>query len=170
MEMHPRPPLITEITGEKRFWLFSTTRITECHYELTYHREKEEQMRKYSGIPEMVEEYMAESASTERWVTVQELRNHFGLTRNQCTTVSGFLRRLQQGAFVGFPYIVQKIEKVPSGTQKNIRKCRYLLKLRENKTAPNRLARLPEADHELCTDHDAVEIFNRVLRIRWERT
>ena len=49
-------------------------------------------MRKYPGIPELLEQYMQEQGADERWVTVQELRDRFGLTRYQCNTVSGFLR------------------------------------------------------------------------------
>jgi hypothetical protein len=104
-------------------------------------------MSKYSGIPEMVEEYMAESGSTERWVTVHELRNRFGLTRLQCSTVSGFLRRLQQGTFVKFPYIVQKIEQVSTSTPSTPRKMRvsrYFLKFRECNTARQRQTQLKE--------------------------
>jgi hypothetical protein len=101
-------------------------------------------MRKYSGIPEIVEEHMTESRSTERWVTVQEIRNRFGLTRVQCTTVSGFLRRLRQGSFVRFPYIVQKIERVPADTQRKMRVRRYLLKLRESVTSRHRRTRLQD--------------------------
>ena len=46
---------------------------------------------------------MEEQGAGERWVTVQELRDHFGLTRYQCNTVSGFLRRLEFATFGQVP-------------------------------------------------------------------
>jgi len=67
-------------------------------------------MRKYPGIPELLEQYMQEQGADERWVTVQELRDRFGLTRYQCNTVSGFLRRLESGPFGQYPFIVTRIE------------------------------------------------------------
>jgi hypothetical protein len=56
-------------------------------------------MKKYHGIPELLEQYMAENRTDERWVTVQELRERFCLTRYQYNTISGFLRRLEFGTF-----------------------------------------------------------------------
>jgi len=88
-------------------------------------------MRKYPGIPELLEAYMKESAADKRWVTVQEIRDRFGLTRYQSVTVSAFLRRLEQGPFVRFPYIVLKIERIPAMPSENIRGDRYLVTLRE---------------------------------------
>jgi len=87
-------------------------------------------MRKYPGIPELLETYMEEQESAERWVTVQELRDRFGLTRYQCNTVSGFLRRLRCGPFGKFPFVVAKITREGGETPSDPRKCRYLLKPR----------------------------------------
>ena len=87
-------------------------------------------MRKYPGIPELLEAYMKEQGSSERWVTVQELRDRFGLTRYQCNTVSGFLRRLKFGPFGQFPFIVAKITREEGENPSDPKKCRYLLKLR----------------------------------------
>jgi len=87
-------------------------------------------MRKYPGIPELLEAYMQEQGSAERWVTVQELRDRFGLTRYQCNTVSGFLRRLEYGPFGQFPFIVEKIERPAGENPSDPKKCRYLLRLR----------------------------------------
>ena len=69
-------------------------------------------MKKYSGIPELLEQYMAENGTDERWVTVHELRDRFGLTRYQYNTISGFLRRLEFEAFRQCPYIVLRHAKV----------------------------------------------------------
>ncbi len=88
-------------------------------------------MRKYPGIPELLEAFMQEQGSSKRWVTVQELRDRFGLTRYQCNTVSGFLRRLEFGPFGQFPFIVAKIIREDGENPSDPKKCRYLLQLRE---------------------------------------
>nr|WP_321352618.1 hypothetical protein [uncultured Methanoregula sp.] len=85
-------------------------------------------MRKYNGIPELLEQFMKENGRNERWVTVQELRDRFGLTRYQGTTVSGFLRRLHVGAFGQCPYIVSRIEYAEGMHPSSPRKYRYLVK------------------------------------------
>jgi hypothetical protein len=87
-------------------------------------------MRKYPGIPELLETYMNEQGSSERWVTVRELRNRFSLTRYQCNTISGFLRRLETGPFGQCPVIVGKIIRKDGESPSDPKKCRYLLKLR----------------------------------------
>jgi hypothetical protein len=84
-------------------------------------------MRKYPGIPELLEAYMHEQESSERWVTVQELRDRFCLTRYQSNTVSAFLRRLRFGPFGQFPFIVAKIERMKGKNPSDAKKCRYLL-------------------------------------------
>jgi len=91
-------------------------------------------MKKYSGIPELLEQYMEENGTDERWVTVQELRQRFGLNRYQYNTISGFLRRLEFGTFGQCPYIVLRIEKVERTSPSDPPKCRYLVK-RKNMTA-----------------------------------
>ena len=35
-------------------------------------------MKKYQGIPELLEAYMEENAADERWITAHELRDRFG--------------------------------------------------------------------------------------------
>ncbi|HNX18057.1 MAG TPA: hypothetical protein PKM50_07000 [Methanoregula sp.] len=85
-------------------------------------------MRRYSGIPELLEQFMEEQNTDERWVTVQELRERFGLTRYQCNTVSGFLRRLEFSSFGRFPYIVTRIEQIPRTSPSDPPKCRYLVR------------------------------------------
>jgi hypothetical protein len=90
-------------------------------------------MKKYSGIPELLEQYMVENGTAERWVTVHELRERFGLTRYQYNTISGFLRRLEFGTFGQCPYIVLRIEKVERASLSDPPKCRYLVK-RKNMT------------------------------------
>ena len=85
-------------------------------------------MKKYPGIPELLEQYMAENESDERWITVNELRDRFSLTRYQCNTVSGFLRRLAAGSFGKCPFIVQKIERTEGKNPSDPKKCRYFIK------------------------------------------
>jgi hypothetical protein len=91
-------------------------------------------MRKYPGMPELLEQFMKEQDVDEQWVTVQELRDRFGLTRYQCNTVSGFLRRLEFGSFGQCPYIVARIEPADGATLSGPPKCRYLVK-QKNKNA-----------------------------------
>jgi hypothetical protein len=85
-------------------------------------------MKKYSGIPELLEQYMMENGTDERWVTVQELRERFCLNRYQYNTISGFLLRLEFGTFGQCPYIVLRIEKVGRTSLSDPPKCRYLVK------------------------------------------
>lgn len=85
----------------------------------------------FDELPGLLEQYMEEPGGDERWVTVQELRDRFCLTRYQCNTVSGFLRRLESGAFGQFPFIVASITKEEGENPPDPKKCRYLLKLRK---------------------------------------
>jgi hypothetical protein len=91
-------------------------------------------MRKYPEIPELPETYLKESAADERWVTVQELRDRFSMTRNKSSTVSGYLRRLKFGSFGQCPYIVLRIEPTNVTFRSSPPKYRYLVK-RKNKIA-----------------------------------
>lgn len=104
-------------------------------------------MKKYPGIPELLETFMEENAAHERWVTVQELRDRFGLTRYQCNTVSGFLRRLESGPFGQFPFIVASITREDGENPSDPKKCRYQLKLREYHAVQRRQTRQPEPVH-----------------------
>jgi len=88
-------------------------------------------MRKYSGIPELLEQFMQEQGAEEQWITVQELRDRFGLTRYQCNTVSGFLRRLEFGTFGRFSYRVIRIEHVKGAGPSDPPKSRYLIKRKD---------------------------------------
>jgi len=73
---------------------------------------------------------MLQQGAEKRWVTVQELRDTFGLTRYRCNTVSGFLRRLHAGTFGQCPYIVLRIDQVEGYRPGDPPKYRYLVKLR----------------------------------------
>lgn len=85
-------------------------------------------MNKYNGMPELLEMFMRDAGSQEQWVTVQEIRDRFSLTRYQCNTVSGFLRRLEYGTFGRCPYVVIRIERTRSTHTSDPPKSRYLVK------------------------------------------
>lgn len=87
-------------------------------------------MRRYPGIPELVEAEMKECGSDEKWITPHEIRNRYGLTRYQSNTVSAFLRRLASGPFGTFPFVVMKIEMEKTENPSDPKKYRYLLKRR----------------------------------------
>ncbi len=78
---------------------------------------------------------MQDEGRDERWITVQELRDRFGLTRYQCNTVSGFLRRLEFTSFGQCPYVVARIEIAGRASASDPPKCRYLVK-RKNLITP----------------------------------
>jgi hypothetical protein len=80
---------------------------------------------KYPGVPEMLEQIMQESGTDKRWITVHEFRDRFHLTRYQCATVSGFLRRIKFQTFGRYPYIVTRV--VRPSTPADHRACRYLV-------------------------------------------
>lgn len=101
-------------------------------------------MKKYPGIPELIEEYMKQNEADERWITAHELRDYFGLTRYRSNTVSAFLRRLNVGPFSRFPFIVAKIAHEVGENPSDPRKYRYLLKLRESNIPLQRRARIQD--------------------------
>jgi len=87
-------------------------------------------MRKYNGIPELLEQFMQAEGPDDRWVTVHELRDSYGLSRYQCNTVSGFLRRLHAGTFGQCPYVVVRVDRVAGHKQGDPPQYRYLVTLR----------------------------------------
>jgi len=101
-------------------------------------------MKKYRGIPELLELYMEENAADERWITAHELRDRFGLTRYQSNTVSAFLRRLEVGPFRQYPFIVVKIALDEGEKPSDPKKCRYLLKRRKCPSVRQKQTRLQD--------------------------
>ena len=83
-------------------------------------------MRKYSGIPELLERYMEENGADERWVTVRELCEWSSLTRYESTRSRDSCRRLESGPFREFPYIVLRIERIERSSPSDPPKRRYL--------------------------------------------
>ena len=117
-------------------------------------------MKKYQGIPELLEAYMEENAADERWITAHELRDRFGLTRYQSNTVSAFLRRLEVGPFRQYPFIVAKIAQQEGEKPSDPKKCRYLLKLRKCNTARQKRTRLQDmtiSDPRCVSSADKIE-------------
>jgi len=134
-------------------------------------------MARNNEIPDLLARYMEVFGETERWITVYELRTHFHLDESAAHAISGFLRRIYDRPFFSYQYRVKKIEKILVKTPQRRNINRYLVKKRPESrkesfgpptmTAASRCLHatgLPQqADHELCTDHDAVKIFNKIL-------
>lgn len=112
----------------------------------------------------------------ERWITVYEFRTYFHLDESSAHAISGFLRRIYEAPFFSFPYRVKKIERIIVHTPQRRSINRYLVKKRAElrkeyrnlplmAIIPGRFhpTGVPVTGHDICTDHDAVEIFNKVL-------
>ena len=84
-------------------------------------------MAKYAAVPDLVAAFMEESGEPERWVTVRNLRERFGLSRYQSGTIAGFLHRLEFSSYGQFPYIVKKIEMLERETRSSPLRYRYLV-------------------------------------------
>jgi hypothetical protein len=89
----------------------SLIRYNRREQKITSHPGSGPGVRKYARIPELLEQFMQEQGTDERWSTVQELRDRVGLTRSRCNTVSGFLRRLEFGSLGPVPSIVMRLER-----------------------------------------------------------
>jgi hypothetical protein len=140
-------------------------------------------MARNNEIPDLLAQYMEMCGTTERWITVYELRSYFNLDESTAHAFSGFLRRIYHGPFFSYQYRVKRIEKVLVDTPQRRSINRYLVRKRldPRKVYPDHSAesssssgvhatRLPdEGDHNLCTDYDAVKIFNNVLRSQTRR-
>jgi hypothetical protein len=135
-------------------------------------------MARNKEIPGLLAEYMNACGENERWITVYEFRTYFHLDESSAHAISGFLRRLHYRPFFSYQYRVKKIEKIIEYIPQ--RRCvnRYLIKKRPEireaysnsssvVTTPGSLPTIGSPatiDYGLCTDHDAVKIFNKVLR------
>jgi hypothetical protein len=134
-------------------------------------------MARNKEIPDLLAQYMEMCGEMEKWITVYEFRTFFHLDESSAHAISGFLRRIHYRPFFSYQYRVKKIEKILVYTPQ--RRCinRYLVKKRPEineaysfpcagATAPGCLPAngLPATENfELCTDYDAVKIFNKVL-------
>jgi len=84
-------------------------------------------MTKYDGIPELLSRFMETDGAAERWVTVREVRDRFGLSRSRSSTISGFLRRIEFTSYRHFPYVVRKVELLERESPSAPLRYRYLL-------------------------------------------
>lgn len=65
----------------------------------------------HTEVPELLEEYMDTMGEKERWVTVRELREFFGLDISAGQAFAGFLQKIYQGPFFSCRFKVVRIEK-----------------------------------------------------------
>ena len=119
-------------------------------------------------VPELLEQFMEACGTTERWVTVSEIRNYYGLDESASPAISGFLHRISCGSFASFPYRVGRIEKTTIDAGPHPRTIRKYLVTRRPQARAGRPSRpgCPEAGtgaHPVLTDYDAIRLFDRVL-------
>ncbi|OPX64793.1 MAG: hypothetical protein A4E33_00531 [Methanoregula sp. PtaB.Bin085] len=115
---------------------------------------------------------MEESEESRRWVTVREIREHFSLDISASSAISGFLQRNYSGTYMSFPYRVERIERVLIDARPHPQTIKKYLIAKRPGTMRKRLPRaepdqIPEIHVQIFTDHDAVEHFDRVLRIKY---
>jgi hypothetical protein len=124
-------------------------------------------MARNRDLPDLLERFMEESGETQRWITVNEFRTYFHLNEFSAPAISGFLQRIYQGAFFSCPYRVERIEKIRIQKPKHRIIKRYLVIRRPHVSQKNPAdlsTRLTDAPaHNIFTDHDAIEHFNRVI-------
>ncbi len=85
---------------------------------------------RFNELPDLLEQYMEENAADERWVTVQEFRDHFNLTGKNGLIIAAFLRRLMYKPLFEFPFIVHRVERIKAQYPSQITPNRYLVKRR----------------------------------------
>jgi len=87
-------------------------------------------MPRNNNVPELVETFMDECGATERWITVNEIREYFDLDILYGPAISGFLRKIHRGTFFSCPYRVERVERfvVDKPHQRTIK--RYLVRRR----------------------------------------
>lgn len=85
----------------------------------------------YSDIPELVAQYLEETGEFPRWVTVKDIRTRFRLEREWSSTVAGFLRRIENGPFISYPFMVVKSERIRDKTRSTGVIRRYLVQKRD---------------------------------------
>jgi hypothetical protein len=62
-------------------------------------------------IPELIEQYMADSGRSEQWITVKDIRTYFQLAETNGPAISGFLSKIHTGPFFSCRYKVTRVEK-----------------------------------------------------------
>lgn len=94
----------------------------------------------YFDIPELVAQYLEEVGEFPQWVTVKDIRTRFQLEREWSSTVAGFLRRIGNGPFIGYPFMVVKSERIRDKTRSTGILRRYLVQKRDAVYANTRKA------------------------------
>jgi hypothetical protein len=90
-------------------------------------------MARNKEIPDLFEQYMDESGKVGQWITVQEIRTHFGLDEAYAPALAGFLRRIHNGPFFSCQYRVDRIEEILVNTPQRRYIKKYLVIHRKNR-------------------------------------
>lgn len=90
-------------------------------------------MARNKEIPELFEQYMDQSGKVGQWITVQEIRTHFGLDEAYAPAIAGFLRRIYNGPFFACHYRVDRVEKTLINTPQRRYIKKYLVIERKNR-------------------------------------
>ena len=85
---------------------------------------------RFNELPDLLEQYMEENGSDERWVTVQEFRDRFNLTWENGHIIAAFLCGLMYKPIFKFPFIVYRVERIKTQYRSQIAPNRYLVKRR----------------------------------------
>lgn len=89
-------------------------------------------MARNKEIPDILELYLAQSGKAGQWITVQEIRTHFGLDEAYAPAIAGFLRRIYNGPFFSCHYRVERVEKTLITTPQRRYIKKYLVIKRED--------------------------------------
>jgi hypothetical protein len=89
---------------------------------------------RFNEIFDLLEQYMEEWEGDERWVTVQEFRNHFNLNGENGHIIAAFLSGLMYKPIFGFPFIVYRVERIKAQYRSRITPNRYLVMQRRKNT------------------------------------
>ena len=90
---------------------------------------EESSVTNYDCIPDLLEQYMMETGTSEQWITVRKFRQYFQLSDDCSHSVSGFLYKIYKQPFSQFPYVVARIERVQHLGSYHLR---YYVKLRDD--------------------------------------
>jgi hypothetical protein len=90
---------------------------------------EESSVTNYDCIPDLLEQYMTETGTSEQWITVRKFRQYFQLSDDCSHSVSGFLYKIYKQPFSQFPYVVARIERVQHLGSYHLR---YYVKLRDD--------------------------------------
>lgn len=84
----------------------------------------------FDELPGLLEQYMEETGGDQRWVTVQEFRDRFHLSRERSHIIAAFFSRLMYQPLREFPFVVRRVERIKARTRSQITPNQYLVKRR----------------------------------------